>query len=319
MMNRSNARLLKGAYMKRYPHCILATCVVPWDERGELIEDLFRHEIREVVTHGTRHLYLFGTAGEGYAVSDRQYDRIVRVFHEEMTAGKGEPMVGVINMSLTTIQERIARTRDLGIKRFQISLPNWGALSESEVFAFFRQVCGKFPDCQFLHYNLMRTKRLVTPAEYAKLAEEHPNLVATKNSTEDIERIKDLLTLAPQLQHFLNETGFAFGSLIGECGLLNSLALLNWQSGHAFFEAGRRRDVDSLIATQRELSALVHDLIACVGESAHIDGAFDKSLWKLHDRRFPLRLLPPYACATDASFERFAAIMKEKYPRWSTI
>src|SRR5262245_43967480 len=123
--------------MKRYPTCILATCVVPWDDQGRLIEDLFRHEIREVLTHGTKHLYLFGTAGEGYAVSERQYDQIVKVFHEEMRAGKGEAMVGVINMSLTTIQERIARTRDLGITRFQISLPCWGALSEREIFSFF--------------------------------------------------------------------------------------------------------------------------------------------------------------------------------------
>jgi dihydrodipicolinate synthase/N-acetylneuraminate lyase len=302
--------------MKRYPHCILATCVVPWDEQGNLMEELFRHEIRDLLAHGTKHLYLFGTAGEGYAVSDRQYDRIVRVFHEEMQAGKGEAMVGVISLSLSTIQERIARTRDLGIKRFQISLPSWGALTETEVFEFFRQVCGRFPDCQFLHYNLMRTKRLVTPREYARLAAEHPNLVATKNSTDAIDRIEDLIHLSPQLQHFLNETGFAFGSLIGECGLLNSLALLNYSAGHAFFEAGRRRDAETLLTMQRELSALVQDLMECVGDAAHIDGAFDKLLWKLHDRRFPLRMLPPYACAPEAGYERFAAIMKEKYPRW---
>src|SRR5262245_36331653 len=264
--------------MKRYPHCILATCVVPWDEQGNLAEDLFRHEIRDLLAHGTKHLYLFGTAGEGYAVSDRQYDRIVRVFHEEMQAGRGEAMVGVISLSLSTIQERIARTRDLGITRFQISLPSWGALTEREVFEFFRQVCGRFPDCQFLHYNLMRTKRLVTPREYAKLAAEHPNLVATKNSTDAIDRIEDLIYLSPQLQHFLNETGFAFGSQIGECGLLNSLALLNYDAGKAFFEAGRRKDAASLLTMQRELNLLVQDLMECVGEAAHIDGAYDKLL-----------------------------------------
>src|SRR5437868_1206654 len=84
----------KEQSMKRYPSCILATCVVPWDEKGNFLEELFRSEVREVLAHGTRHLYLFGTAGEGYAVSDRQFERIVRVFHEEMQAGKGEAMVG---------------------------------------------------------------------------------------------------------------------------------------------------------------------------------------------------------------------------------
>src|SRR5262245_7426667 len=255
--------------MKRYPHCILATCVVPWDEQGNLAEDLFRHEIRDLLAHGTKHLYLFGTAGEGYAVSDRQYDRIVRVFHEEMQAGRGEAMVGVISLSLSTIQERIARTRDLGITRFQISLPSWGALSEREVFEFFRQVCGRFPDCQFLHYNLLRTKRLVTPREYARLADEHPNLVATKNSTDSLERIEDLILLSPRLQHFLSETGYAHGCLIGECGLLGSIVVMNWATGHKFFEAGQRRDVATLMTMLCSINALTRDFIGLVGEAAH--------------------------------------------------
>lgn len=304
--------------MKRFPSCILATAVVPWDETGNFLEDLFRHQVQSILAHGTKHLYVFGTAGEGYAVTDRQFDRIVRVFHEAMQSGGGEPMVGVISLSLGTIIERIERARDLGVRLFQISLPSWGALTEREVFAFFRQTCGRFPDCRFLHYNLMRTKRLVTAREYARLADAHPNLVATKNSTDVMDRIEELLTLTPQLQHFLTETGFAYGSLIDECGLLASLATTNWPSGHQYFDAGRRREPEPLLTMQRELSALVRDLVAVVGDAAHIDGAFDKMLWRLHDRRFPLRLLPPYAGVSDDIFDRFAALLREKYPRWVT-
>src|SRR5437016_6854891 len=128
--------------MTRYPACIMATAVVPWDERGDFAEDLFRHEVRELLAKLTKHLYVFGTAGEGYAVSDRQFDRIVRVFHEEMKAGGSEAMAGIISLSLPTIVERITHARELGVRRFQISLPSWGALSETEVFEFFRQTCG---------------------------------------------------------------------------------------------------------------------------------------------------------------------------------
>jgi dihydrodipicolinate synthase/N-acetylneuraminate lyase len=295
----------------------MASCVVPWDADGNFLEDLFRHEVRELLAHGTRHLYVFGTAGEGYAVTERQFDRIVRVFHESMQAGGAEAMVGVISLSLPAIVERIERARDLGVRLFQISLPSWGALSEREVFEFFRHTCGRFPECRFLHYNLMRTKRLVTPQEYARLAAEHPNLVATKNSTDDMGRIEGLLALAPQVQHFLTETGYAYGSLIGECGLLISLASTNWKSGHAFFNAGRRRDVGPLLEMQRELTAFARDFGELVAGTAHIDGAFDKMLWRLHDGRFPLRLLPPYSGASDECFERLAALLREKYPHWA--
>jgi len=301
--------------MKRYPACIMATCVVPWDAEYNFAEELFRHQVRTLATTATPHLYVFGTAGEGYAVSDSQFDRIVSVFQEEMKANGAEPIVGIISLSLPTIQERIARWRDRGVRRFQISLPSWGALSERELFAFFDQVCGRFRDCQFLHYNLPRTKRLVTPREYGQLAALHPNLVATKNCIDVIDRIVELLGLSPQLQHFFGETGYAYGSLLGECGLLASTCVTNWKSAQQYFEAGRRRDVEAVIAMQRELSALGRDFLELAGE--HIDGAYDKMLWKLHDRRFPLRLQPPYEPATDEAFARFVELLQRKYPRWA--
>src|SRR5437899_2096581 len=136
----------------RYPRCILATAVIPWDEQGEFIEDLFRHEVRTLSATLTKHLYVFGTAGEGFAVSDRQFERIVKVFSDEMRKCEAEPMVGIISLSLSTFLDRIRWCRDLGVRHFQISLPSWGALNEREVFEFFGRVCGGFRDCQFVHY-----------------------------------------------------------------------------------------------------------------------------------------------------------------------
>ena len=69
--------------MPRFPLGIMSTCVVPWDEQGEMLEDLFRHQVRESV-RGTKNLYVFGTACEGYAVSERQFDRVTTVFSDEM-------------------------------------------------------------------------------------------------------------------------------------------------------------------------------------------------------------------------------------------
>jgi dihydrodipicolinate synthase/N-acetylneuraminate lyase len=303
--------------MIRYPSCIMACCVVPWDDRHYFVEDLFRHQVRELLRQGTQHLYLFGTASEGYAVTDRQYLEIATAFSDEMRRGGAEPMIGVISLSLPTIVERIAMARDLGVRRFQISLPSWGPLSDSELATFFRETCGRFSDCTFLHYNLMRTKRLVTPKEYGRLAQEHPHLVATKNRTDSMDRIYGLLTEAPQLRHFLTETGFVYGSLLGECGLLISLAATNWKSAHAFFDAGRRRDAATLVEQQHELLGVLQLLLAGGGGKAHMDGAFDKMLWKLYDERFPLRLLPPYEGASDEGFAQFRDRLRERYPRWT--
>jgi dihydrodipicolinate synthase/N-acetylneuraminate lyase len=305
--------------VSRFPACILATAVVPWTDDWRLDEGLFRDEVRSLLGAEYRNVYIFGTAGEGYAVDDSQFEQVARVFADEMRAGSAEPMVGVINLSQATILRRIEWARDtLGVRLFQISLPSWGALEADEVRRFFDAALGRFEDCQFLHYNLLRTKRLVTAAEYAVIAADHPNLVATKNSTDAMQRVRELLDQASDLRHFLNERGFLYGSLVGECGFLISLATINQAMGHAYFEAGRTRDIERLLEMDRDLHAISGAFHRIVGQGASlIDGAYDKVLWRLHDPRFPLRLLPPYRGATEAASAEFLAWLREHYPHWS--
>lgn len=302
--------------MKRYRRCILATCCVPWREDFTFDEELFRQQARHLIAGGIRDLYTFGTAGEGYAVTERQFDEVTRVFLDETQVEGVQTMTGLISLSLPTIIERIERARDMGARRFQLSLPSWGKLSDAEVDVFFRETCGRFPDCEFLHYNLLRTHRLITPAEYGKLAELHPNLVATKNSTNDKERLRGLLTEAPQLQHFITEGGFADAAMMGECGFLVSLANSNLRLARAFFEAGCRQDEAFLAEIQRESGEIIAELLALTKAEAHMDGAFDKMFVRLHVPGFPLRLLPPYSGVSEASMDKFSRFLAGKHPRW---
>jgi dihydrodipicolinate synthase/N-acetylneuraminate lyase len=303
--------------MKRYRHCILATCCVPWNADYSFAEDIFRHQVRRLIAHDIRDLYIFGTAGEGHAVTDSQFEQITRAFLEEASSDGVQAMVGLISLSLPIVMERIERAQEWGARRFQISLPSWGVLNDAELDVFFRETCGRFPDCEFLHYNLQRSHRLVTPAEYARLAAQYPNLVATKNSTTDEARIQSLLTEAPQLQHFNTEQGFAFASTVGECGFLISLASMNLGLAMAYFEAGRTRDFTTLETMREELATLRTGMKQITGDDAHMDGAFDKLYCRANDPDFPLRLLPPYTCVSENAFAAFMQMVKTRHPHWA--
>lgn len=294
----------------------MATCCVPWNADWQFAEEIFRRQVRLILAQGTRHIYIFGTAGEGHAVSERQFDLVAETFSDEMRRGGAEPMVGLIGTSLPQVQERITRLRDRGVTHFQISLPSWAALDARELLDFFSGTCGRFPDCRFLHYNLLRAGRLVTPAEYGRLAAEHENLVATKNSTTDVARIAALLEAAPQLQHFFTETGFAHGSLLGECGLLVSVASINWSRTRDLFAAARGHDLATLRRLLSATQAITERLITGLAGKAHVDGAYDKIFCRLHDPEFPLRLLPPYASASDTDFAAFRDFLLQEHPAW---
>ncbi|WP_414660631.1 beta/alpha barrel domain-containing protein [Horticoccus sp. 23ND18S-11] len=287
------------------PVSILATAVVPWTDRLEFDEPVFRRQVHTIAKNLTRHIYVFGTAGEGYAVSEKQFDQITRAFWSSAQECGVTPMVGLISLSLPTIIDRIERCRALGFRLFQLSLPSWGALNDREVDAFFAETCGRFPDCQFHHYNLLRTKRLLTSVEYRRLAAAHPNFIAVKNSTADPAILADLLTLTPRLRFFITEKGYAIARRTHDVGLLISLASVHPARAKAFV-AGNDSQRDADVADFNAMVAVLKELAA---DRFHIDGAYDKMLFRVSDPTFPLRLLPPYASATEADFARFLAAL----------
>jgi hypothetical protein len=294
---------------KRFPPVILATCPVPWGPGFEFDEPLFHQTVRWIASGLSPYVYIFGTAGEGYAVSDQMFERIARSFRGAMPTDSF-PMVGIISLSLQTIIERIGTARALGFRDFQLSLPGWAALTDAEVDRFFAETCGRFPDCRFLHYNLMRTKRLLTGADYARLVAAHPNLVAVKMGGEDLAAITDILTRAPALQMFLTE--FAYGALRDqhECGLLAALSAADHRKGREYHGARGPQ-----LARMRDEFRGVHRAIKSAIDpvATHIDGAYDKVYVKRLRPEFPLRLLPPYSFPDDGAVARFEAQLPESW------
>jgi dihydrodipicolinate synthase/N-acetylneuraminate lyase len=303
--------------MKKHEQYILATCTVPWDENYSFAENVFRKQIRHILKHGTRHIYIFGTAGEGYAVTESQFRQITETFYEEMKAADSDPMVGIISMSLPTVIERIEWSYKLGVRSFQLSLPAWGPCTFDEIRSFFSHTCGRFADCSFLHYNCPRCKRLITPDEYGLLADEFSNLRATKNGAGGILDIISLTQKAPEMRHFLTEFNFAQAHLLGlDAGLLISVASINWKSAKLFYNSCVDKNVGKINKYILELKDIHKKLLDIVGTQGHIDGAYDKMFSKIADNDFPLRLLPPYTYADDSAFVKFQQYIKNSYPNW---
>ena len=302
--------------MARYPQAILVSCECPWDDKEELLEDVFRREVR-MVRKDFNHLYVFGTAGEGYAVDSRRYRQVVDVFYEETRGEDVYPMVGVIALSTANYLERIAYAYEVGFRAFQISLPAWGALNDVEVMAFFRDVCGAFPQAQFLHYNLPRTKRILDGGDYRKLIDAVPNLVATKNTGGGQERAANLMTQAAELQHFFGEQNFPHGCQYGECSLLSSFGPMTPFKAKALFAAGRGGDLPAMFTLQKEFHDMLHGALGPLLALARIDGAYDKLLVRLGGlEEMPLRLLSPYQGFTEEQYQSVKQVMQARFPEW---
>ena len=281
-----------GAHKRTKPG-MLGAVDIPWNRDFSLDQEHFRGLIRQLQTLGAGRLYIMGTAGEGYAMSDTRFREVVDVFVEEMSGSGIEAQVGAISLSMEQVVERIRYAHGQGIRSFQISLPAWGALDDAEMMAFFKTVCGRFPDSEFLHYNLARTKRVLTGDDYRMILDEVPNLVAGKQSSTDMNLVRDWMIKAPEMQHFMLETCFAYACQFGECSLLCSMHGAFPGLTREYFAAARDGDLARALEIAEKFRRHGEGLFGHLNRSM-IDGAYDKLMVWLTDPTFPIRLLPPY-------------------------
>jgi dihydrodipicolinate synthase/N-acetylneuraminate lyase len=273
--------------------------------------------VRDLVEHGFPQQYIFGTAGEGHAVDTTRFRAVAGAFLDETSRAGASAQVGVIALSTPAVLERIAIAHDLGARSFQVSLPAWGRLTDDEVDRFFDDVCGAYPDSTFLHYNLGRTGRMLTGADYARIVARVPNLVATKQATGSQAHALDVLRHAPELAHHVDVDLFPGASLFGPASLLASYAPLSPRRIHAMFDAAVRDDAEALAGFQAEIVALSADLWAAPLSTPHIDGAYDKLLLHVGVMPgFPLRLLSPYLGFTEEDAARCRAVLEARWPQW---
>ena len=301
---------------KRYPRTILATACIPWTESYELDEKCFRDEVRGLIGRGIHNIYVFGTAGEGYAVSDEQFETVVRVFADEMKGPDLYPMVGLISLSLSTMIKRVRLACSYGIRDFQFALPSWGALSDKELLTFAHLLCDPFPDCRFLNYNQSRAKRILGVSDYVKLAEEIPNLVGAKFADPTIATMIDIVDSDCPLQFFVCEYAYGYGCMIGEFAYLLSIAYPNITRAWEYFHAGVAKDREKLLQIQQECRVLNKGLMDIVG-TTFMDGAYDKMFSRLLDDEFPLRLLPPYSFVSEDTFTEYRRFIEDSLPQWA--
>ena len=303
---------------KRFPRALLCAGCIPWTEDFKLDVPMFRKGIELLCRNGAGAIYLFGTAGEGYAVDREQYAQIVTEFLDVMK-GYPEiiPMVGVISMSMTEVIDRIELGGKLGARYFQISFPNWGAVNDEEAVNFFHCVCDRFPEYSFMHYNNGgRSKKRLSPSAYVRLCQEIPNLVAVKFIAPDFNEIHEFAALDLPLRVFFLEYAYGYGSLVyDEFAYLASQLNCSYKTRRAYFEAGKNKDLETILKIHNDMPVFYEILFGTL-TPAKIDSSYDKTFLQFSIPDFPARILPPYVGYSQEQVEEFKKKLQEKLPHW---
>ena len=281
----------------------LVSVPIPLNEDQSFDKGLFIEILGKLKNQYCDGLYLFGTSGEGYAITDEEFLEIVSHFKEQTWDFQGFLQVGFFGLSSAQVKLRCGVCMEIGIEQAQVTLPFWKELNDEELDLFFQDICHSFPDMKFLLYNNPRNKRKLKGWELENIHKKYPNLVAAKTGSGNWMEIFELLTNSPSINHFLTEGAFPFGSMIREVGLIPSYNYIFTDRCRMFFEA--------VISSERERAEILHTEIMKFHlktalpllNKGYIDGAIDKAYARLGGLNIPLTVRSPYQSLSIKDFE----------------
>ena len=292
----------------------LVSIPIPWDDNGDLLTDLFRGAIHKFLTEGCDGLYLFGTSGEGYAVTEEEFSQIVGVFADETSDAGVFRQVGCFGLSSDQVKDRCAIVVERGIEGVQFTLPFWKEVSDPELILYFEDVCGHFPGLSFMLYNTPRNRRKLSGKELAGIQEQVPNLHGAKTGGGDWFGFFELLTEAPAIRHFVTEPAFLFCRTLGAAGVIPSSNYCRPRACRQYYDAVVNGRLDEAWALHRDIIRFFHTTAVPLVSKGYIDGAIDKAYAKIGGTEIPLTMKSPYVALTAEDYAWLERTILSEFP-----
>ncbi|MEW2548200.1 dihydrodipicolinate synthase family protein [Streptomyces sp. NPDC047002] len=173
-------------------HGIIATVVTPFDERGEIVEEKLREEVRCLLEADITALCACGTTGEGNTLTAEESARVCRAVVDEV-AGRIPVIGGIIQNSTHTVVEYGRALKDTGVAALQITPVHylWDPTDDSTVEYY--QEIGEAVGLPVIIYNVVPWA-LIRPEVVSRLAD-LPHVIGIKQSGGDMHKLADLITL----------------------------------------------------------------------------------------------------------------------------
>lgn len=179
--------------------------------------DRLRHGVDRIVTDGIDVIATTGSFGEGYLVSDAEFELIVRETLRT-AAGRVPVFAGCVATSPRDIARRVGIAADAGADGVLLALPFYFPLTVDNAIGFLTSVANRHPDLAVLIYhNPVLHKTYLPSSAFAELGR-HRNIVGLKDSHRETRSFIELMQVAPHLRVFVSTRQYYPYSLLGAAG-----------------------------------------------------------------------------------------------------
>ena len=205
---------------------IIAPIITPMNEDESVNFDEFRNQIDRLISNGIHGIFVFGTNGESYILSEDEKLEVIKVAVEQV-AGRVPVYAGT---GLVGTKETIRcslKAKELGVDALSVITPWFAAASQDELYNHFK-VVAESVDLPIILYNIpARTGNSIAPATVGKLSK-IPNIVGVKDSSGNFDNILQYIEQTHDNDNFVvlsgNDSLILWTLLAGGAGAIAACA-----------------------------------------------------------------------------------------------
>ncbi|MFT5286727.1 MAG: 4-hydroxy-tetrahydrodipicolinate synthase [Planctomycetota bacterium] len=233
---------------------------------GELDLDSLRGLVEFQIAGGTRGVVPCGTTGEAATLTTGEFERVIRTV-VDASKGRIQVIAGVGTNSTQTTIQRAQFACHAGADALLVVTPYYNRPSPEGLFQHFSALANAVKQPIVLYNVPSRTGVDLTVDLVARLTEAHSNIVAIKQASRSIARIRDLVQLG-RLDVLVGEDALLFEFMqAGATGSIGVVANIVPEQiaqlvtlGNQCRAAGATAKIESMRALSQELAPLVEAL-----------------------------------------------------------
>jgi len=195
-----------------------------WDPCNRFDDEMFAKNVQTLVSAGVHVIYTTGTDGEFYAMRSEEFQRMVDIVVACTRGTNTSNAIGTNGTNTHDILAQIEYCAKTGADAVMAAFPFWLEIGDREWLPFLQDSCQAAQSMGLLHYNTVRAKRVLHPADYAVCARQLPlNFIGSKSAMADFGLWCQLDFESPGLVHIPMETSAVPTLIAGGKGFIAAI------------------------------------------------------------------------------------------------
>jgi N-acetylneuraminate lyase len=299
-------------------HGIFAGLPLPWDDKGELQEDLFAETIQRLCGYGIQGIYNGGSTGEFFAQDFDLFKRTTSILTEHTKPTGTYTQVGIEGL---TTEEMVRRGRyaiEQGVGALQVAFPFWYGLTDDEAVELYKDLYHAFDGYPLVHYDTGRAKSKITRPLLRRILEVCPSLIGVKVTAIDVEELKKRTVEFPSINFFAATHWMAtLSKRAGVKGSYDVLVYMNPPAVLSLYEHCRKGEWEEAYRIEDKLQHF-YRIVDDLGFLDYSDSAIDRCIGLTTGflKGYTQKVKKPYRSVPQEKLEALKQRVAEELPEF---